>query len=1457
MDNQTQQYRISLYPRPEDGGSPSSAVLLEITGDPEEVRQKFRNWKESVAGGKDSAQGSPEGERGFRVCGGDEEDVLTSFGEEDILSTLLAWFCDEPGVLVKELSYRGAVYTDISLSDLAQESGYTPDSCLCTRMRAKRDGRDAAVYFMGPYAEDNFDELRREWLDEFGDGDAFGAGFEDGFEYVFADPREDDFEDGSEDDLQDGSEDDFQDGSGDAPGDDSADTEERGGLSEDGDGASDSDGPSFEDYCKGRIIWSLSPRPSSGIVEAAEGQTYAGMCSRVWLETYVKVTEDEFGLPVEQESKSDHRIGIHLFLEANGQDLTFSVLLGGRLYKKISRDAEKVVFYYTPLDRAAREGGGFRQGENPRDLIFWNTGGEYRRDIDLQDAAAGFSGAVFVPPQTPDFDSLDALSAHVLYAAYLRALYTAVAGAEAVQTPAGVLRRVGDGRYQAETEDFRLTGKHSWGMIYKKSGLPTDALHFKEAYDGEDVTGSILVESASFSEEGTGNRIALLPKDAYTLTEYEKDDWGDDALDNLGNPIKRYTRKGSVLEVLITGPGGEELYQGDFGELRKGNVFETVNLPETIRFSRRMSVFARDLKLYQAIRQGILNYSVRRIVNVFTRAAELSRSEIEQLLYSDGKIPDGAVTDLAIKMKRRFIRNGEIPYIALVGQAGTGKSDIAANLAKIFGKEIESVTGTELKGSYLGHTASKVVKLLAEVLAEGKILFIDEAYELMSDRFGREAVALLLPVISKDRASVSAPLLSETGSTKSGTLTIDFEKREIQETTTAGTETRSYKEPGFPPIWIAGYEDEIRLMLGMNKGLYRRMERVTMKTPAPDELYQALWKSLEKLNGTIDPQRFGILARQFKLNQELLLKFFRWGTQPQNSRYFANYAGVVSLLNNCVDSIDFTQPEEQITRQLSDIIASVKRDVKRQLDVVLRKGETGGNSSYDDTEFIHMIYDNETRFTDLVGCGSQVGYMQSIIDMLLEKDRYDRLHMTVPKGALLLGPPGVGKTFIARAMAGELQAQFEARERETAAAANGEEKRSSTRVGFMSLSAPELVSKPVRFIGSVFDKAEEYDICVIFIDEVDAIAKNRFRNPSYSHFIELIKQMDGVEQRSNVFILAATNAPEALDPAFTRSGRIDKKLTFTLPDQAARRELALRNVVKRCGALRGFVLGKAERDGVEKLAGEVAAITPGRTPGDIENLVNTAFILYDQDDKGRRELEDRLDRKAPRFGSVQLDCLYDYIYEAVERASVGDLRPVGKEKFQTERNDESRSSTAVHEVGHALVEILLDHEPFEKITSLPRGRALGYVVPSRKKRVTKADFEDDIRADMGGRVAEEIVYGRENISPGASEDIAHATRLAHLMVERWGFSEEFEFMALVQDTAVHLGESAYTCSETYRQRSDQAANELLKRLYQDTRRMLEDKKELIEDLAKEVFDKETMTGKQFKKFYDKITKRRG
>ena len=258
---------------------------------------------------------------------------------------------------------------------------------------------------------------------------------------------------------------------------------------------------------------------------------------------------------------------------------------------------------------------------------------------------------------------------------------------------------------------------------------------------------------------------------------------------------------------------------------------------------------------------------------------------------------------------------------------------------------------------------------------------------------------------------------------------------------------------------------------------------------------------------------------------------------------------------------------------------------------------------------------------------------------------------------------------------------------------------------------------PVSFIGSIFDRAEDYDVCVIFIDEVDAIAKNRFENGNYSHFIELIRQMDGIEQRFNVFILAATNAYESLDPAFTRSGRIDKKLFFTLPDSKARCELAEKSIRARCGILVQFgtepnekgehVLSETESRGILKLAEETAELTAGRTPGDIENIINTAFIMYNQElHLPRKPLEQR----ELRFGdSEELGFLYRNLYEAVERFTVGDPHPVDKDSgSNTGKNDKGRFAVSVHEVGHALVEILSGREPFEKITSLPRGDVLGF-----------------------------------------------------------------------------------------------------------------------------------------------------
>lgn len=229
------------------------------------------------------------------------------------------------------------------------------------------------------------------------------------------------------------------------------------------------------------------------------------------------------------------------------------------------------------------------------------------------------------------------------------------------------------------------------------------------------------------------------------------------------------------------------------------------------------------------------------------------------------------------------------------------------------------------------------------------------------------------------------------------------------------------------------------------------------------------------------------------------------------------------------------------------------------------------------------------------------------------------------------------------------------------------------------------------------------------------------------------------------------------------------------------------------------------------------------------------------------------DRKTPEFGNAELDCLYGHIYEAVERKNIGDPHPTDREEhFSIEKNNQSCSSVSIHEVGHAVVSRLYGCEPFEKITSLPRGSALGYVMLSQKAPLTKRDYENRIRCAMGGRIAEELVYGKEDISVGAWEDMKTATGFARAMVERFGFTDEFGFMALCEDTARYLGGSEYTCSESFRRQSDEAVSRLLKKLYEETADKLADKKEFIIKLARKVFEEETMTGDKFIKYYESL-----
>lgn len=1136
---------------------------------------------------------------------------------------------------------------------------------------------------------------------------------------------------------------------------------------------------------------------SDGIVEVKAKQMYIGA----------------YGCTVCRGEEQLCNTKVHAFLEADGKSLTFSILLNGKLYKKISMDEEQIIFYYTPFNCEKLNTDGFRQGENPEDVIFQNVGGKYLYMPDGRETAERrFGGMTLLPPKMPDLSCMNPNAAHKLCQDYIDAFYAALSRAEEYRTEnSGYrFRRTGSGDFllRASMDDFTVNAKIEPYTPWKGGNrvLPRDYIvnTLNDRYDDFDVM--IQIENAVFTSEG--REVVLVPKD-------------------------------SALEIEVKDAAGKVLCEGKFAELSKGTFFKDVTLPETIYFNSWWEAFAENIKIYKDIKNAILGYGLHRFITVLEKIEQVSYEEMQSNLYGQDMMPDKDVVSFAVEMKNEFNRTGKIPNIAVIGEAGTGKSTMIKKLAdSAFGKEVMVSSPSDLKGAYLGQTQYIVVERLAKAAEKGQVLFIDEAYELMKDKFGREAVAVLLPLMTGDRWQVEASLDKQT-------ISIDFEKGIIQRS--REDEETNITPGALPIIWIAGYEEDIRLMISQNQGLFRRFKRVVLKSPTTGELYNNLFKVMERdirkqnhrweyredLRDAME-RKYDILRKQFesKSGREKIEEFFRWGSQPQNSKYFANYAGVESFLERCIDGIDF---EGDIIDQIGTIITVIKRDIRHQIDIVRRKGENDGSVRFDDSERIEMVYDNKTRFTDLIGCDAQKKYMENIIDMLVKRSEYERFDITVPKGALLLGEPGVGKTFIARAMAGEIQERFK-------------KEAPDKRVGFMSLSGPELTTRPVSFISSIFDTAEEYDECVIFIDEVDAIAKERFQNPHYSHFIELIRQMDGVTGRSNIFLLAATNAYEFLDPAFTRAGRIDKELYFTLPDDPARKELAEKYIEKRSKRMLNFTNSKEEQACINRLAAEVAAITYGYTPKDIENVINTAFVEYYQ--KRSAQEWKQLPGQKPAFGNAELDCLYKEIYEAVETKNIGEARPIKEEEFSVSENNQSRSAVCIHEVGHALVRILCKCRPFEKITSLPRGNTLGYVTMSRDRTLTKKDYENMIRSAMGGRIAEEIVYGKDNISPGAVSDIRKATSYARFMVEKVGFSDEFKFMSFTETTAGHLGQSRYSCSEAFREQSDQAVSKLLKRLYRETGEMLAGHKDLMIALAEEVF-KRDMTGEEFTALYHK------
>ncbi len=437
----------------------------------------------------------------------------------------------------------------------------------------------------------------------------------------------------------------------------------------------------------------------------------------------------------------------------------------------------------------------------------------------------------------------------------------------------------------------------------------------------------------------------------------------------------------------------------------------------------------------------------------------------------------------------------------------------------------------------------------------------------------------------------------------------------------------------------------------------------------------------------------------------------------------------------------------------------------------------------------------KTTFNDVAGCDEAKQDLQELVEFLKDPKKYDALGGRIPKGALLVGPPGTGKTLLARAVAGEAG------------------------VPFFSMSGSDFVE---MFVGvgasrvrDLFETGKKNAPCILFIDEIDAVGRQRGAGLGGGHdereqtLNQLLVEMDGFTANEGVILIAATNRPDVLDKALLRPGRFDRQIVVGLPDLKGREEILKVHLKKRKVPLADDVDVKA-----------VAKGTPGLAGADLENLVNEAALL------------------AARFNNKKVTML-DF-EEARDKLSMG------AERRTLLMTDEEKRHTAYHEAGHALMTLLCKHsDPLHKITIIPRGRALGVTMslPERDQVSYSREYaEERIMIMMSGRLAELIFFNHQ--STGASNDIQRATELARKMVTEWGFDDEIGPVCYSRtDGEVFLGREISKpkeMSEMMAEKIDNAVNNLIKRLDQAARKLIEENKDKLIDLAEALFEFEVL-----------------
>ncbi len=436
------------------------------------------------------------------------------------------------------------------------------------------------------------------------------------------------------------------------------------------------------------------------------------------------------------------------------------------------------------------------------------------------------------------------------------------------------------------------------------------------------------------------------------------------------------------------------------------------------------------------------------------------------------------------------------------------------------------------------------------------------------------------------------------------------------------------------------------------------------------------------------------------------------------------------------------------------------------------------------------------KFDDVAGEDEAKENLTEVVNYLHDPSKYHEIGASMPKGILLVGPPGTGKTMLAKAVAGEAN------------------------VPFFSMSGSEFVEMFVGMgaskVRDLFKQAKEKAPCIVFIDEIDAIGQKRSggqyggNDEREQTLNQLLTEMDGFEGNNGVIILAATNRPESLDPALTRPGRFDRRVPVELPDLKGREEILKVHARK---------IKIAEDVDFNK----IARMASGASGAELANIVNEAAL--------------RAVRDGRRF-ATQAD-----LEESIE------VVIAGYQKKNAIMTDEEKKIVACHEIGHALVAAMQTHSaPVQKITIVPRtSGALGYTMQVEEGNhylMSKTEMENKIATLTGGRAAEEVVF--HSVTTGASNDIEQATKLARAMITRYGMSDDFDMVALETVNNQYLGgDASLACSAETQTKIDQRVVELVKKQHEKAVNILNENRAKLDELAKHLYEKETITGEEF------------